>query len=421
MRELDNLGNIWRDIQERLSPEERRDLERTLTAATDAVAFLETKYIDALRDREVVHSLLEKTSADLVRRYQTTFEYSGTAMMVLERDGRISLANSHAKRMLGYSAEEIGSSPRIFQFTDASLEEKIRLFLQKTNPAGDSPSLQLEGQVTRSNGEMVSVTGTLGRFPETGQCILSLLDISERRYAEEALALANKKLNLLNSVTRHDVNNKLLTLEGYLQLASGNPDTPPAVRTFLKKSLDSTSHIEELIAFTRYYQDLGMRHPDWHNATEEILGAAAHISHEGVVVRADLGGLLIYTDPLIQKVFYNLIDNALRHGEHVTEISFTLIHEQNGFVIICTDNGTGIPADEKERVFERGVGKNTGLGLFLIREILSITGITIRETGTFGKGCRFEIQIPQKVGRIAEKDSGEGSSLQGSPHTTGKK
>jgi len=50
--------------------------------------------------------------------------------------------------------------------------------------------------------------------------------------------------------------------------------------------------------------------------------------------------------------------------------------------------------DMKERIFRKGVGKNTGLGLFLTREILDITGLSITETGNEGEGARFEIAIP---------------------------
>ena len=64
-------------------------------------------------------------------------------------------------------------------------------------------------------------------------------------------------------------------------------------------------------------------------------------------------------------------------------------------IIIFEDNGTGIPDEEKELIFERGFGKNTGLGLFLAREILSITGMTIRENGVYRKGARFEIQVKE--------------------------
>jgi signal transduction histidine kinase len=75
--------------------------------------------------------------------------------------------------------------------------------------------------------------------------------------------------------------------------------------------------------------------------------------------------------------------------------------EREGYgVVIVEDNGAGIPVSMKERIFEHGVGSNTGLGLFLVREILDITGISISETGTEGNGARFEINVPKGSYRI---------------------
>lgn len=68
-------------------------------------------------------------------------------------------------------------------------------------------------------------------------------------------------------------------------------------------------------------------------------------------------------------------------------------------VITCEDNGSGVPVDEKDRIFEKGFGRNTGFGLFISREVLGITGITIRETGEPGKGARFEIVVPKGAWR----------------------
>jgi signal transduction histidine kinase len=65
-----------------------------------------------------------------------------------------------------------------------------------------------------------------------------------------------------------------------------------------------------------------------------------------------------------------------------------------GIVLFWEDNGTGIPASEKEQIFERGYGTDTGSGLFLVREILGITRIAIKETSEPGKGARFEIIVP---------------------------
>ena len=75
-------------------------------------------------------------------------------------------------------------------------------------------------------------------------------------------------------------------------------------------------------------------------------------------------------------------------------------------MIICEDDGSGIPLDEKERIFERGFGRNTGFGLFLSREILAIAGIEIRETGRPGEGARFELRVPPGEYRFVPGPSG---------------
>ena len=70
--------------------------------------------------------------------------------------------------------------------------------------------------------------------------------------------------------------------------------------------------------------------------------------------------------------------------------------------MICEDDGVGIETGIKEKIFERGFGNNTGLGLFLTREILMITGITIRETGEPGSGARFIISLPKGTYRFPD-------------------
>ena len=67
----------------------------------------------------------------------------------------------------------------------------------------------------------------------------------------------------------------------------------------------------------------------------------------------------------------------------------------DGLLIICEDNGVGVPPQDKTKIFAKGFGRDSGLGLFLIREILSITKISIQETGDYGKGARFEMLIPK--------------------------
>lgn len=111
------------------------------------------------------------------------------------------------------------------------------------------------------------------------------------------------------------------------------------------------------------------------------------------------GDYEVYADPMFSQVFSNLLDNSLRHGERVTRIMLTTHLEEDSLIIRWEDNGAGIPFDQKEQIFERGFGKNNGFGLFLVREVLQITGMSIRETGNFGSGAVFEIIVPKGVYR----------------------
>ena len=70
-------------------------------------------------------------------------------------------------------------------------------------------------------------------------------------------------------------------------------------------------------------------------------------------------------------------------------------------ILIIEDDGIGIPEEDKDKIFTRGFGKNTGYGLFLVREILLITGITIKKTGQPGKGARFEMTVPKGAWRFS--------------------
>jgi PAS domain S-box-containing protein len=224
----------------------------------------------------------------------------------------------------------------------------------------------------------------------------TLEDITERRIAEQAVQETNHKLNLLNSMTRHDVANQLTILQGYAQIAAIKKGDP-VIADYLAKIITAADTIARQIEFTRMYQELGVKSPAWITLGEVI----AHVeSRVPVTFSGTCRGIEIFADPMLERVFFNLVDNAIRHGGRVREITVRCEREPDGILVIVEDNGTGVPAAEKERIFERGVGKNTGLGLFLVKEILSITGITIKETGVYGKGARFEISVPERMSRF---------------------
>ncbi|HZK29850.1 MAG TPA: PAS domain S-box protein [Methanoregula sp.] len=219
---------------------------------------------------------------------------------------------------------------------------------------------------------------------------------SELAHAKESLKEANRKLHLLSSITRHDVLNKITVLRGNIELIrsrSGNP----AIAGFLTKLDSAAIAIREQIEFTRIYQDLGSHEPRWHKLDMVIssLEVPPNIS-----LRQSLDHIEIYADPILEKVFYNFLDNSVMHGKKVTTITVSSREFPEGLVISWEDDGIGIPAEEKKKIFTRFFGKHTGLGLFLAHEICSVTGITLRERGEPGKGALFEMLVPKTAYRF---------------------
>ncbi|HVP96944.1 PAS domain S-box protein [Methanoregula sp.] len=227
---------------------------------------------------------------------------------------------------------------------------------------------------------------------EKGRMVASIVrDVSERKKSEDALRQANRQLTLMTSVTRHDINNKLAIILGYLAIFTTKTEDP-ALRDQLGKMEEATKAIQTQIAFTRVYQDIGSTAPHWHDPGVVISRLAIPAA---VTLTSGVFGFEIFADAMFERVFANLLDNSIRHGEHVTTITVRSEKTAEGLVLSWEDNGIGIPAAEKDKIFNRGFGKNTGLGLFLVREILSLTGITIRENGREGTGARFEILVPE--------------------------
>ena len=220
------------------------------------------------------------------------------------------------------------------------------------------------------------------------------LDITSIRRAEEALHKSNKKIHHLASVTRHDINNQLTVLRGYLTLLEKKQHDPTLNEYFLKVST-ATERISAMIRFTKEYEQIGVKDPVWQNCKELVDTTIKETPAGQVKMNNELpADAEVYADPLLAKVFYNLVDNAVRYGGKITALRFAIEEHVGEQIIVCEDDGDGILAEEKEKIFDRGFGKNTGLGLFLSRELLDITGITIRETGEPGRGARFEITVP---------------------------
>ncbi len=190
--------------------------------------------------------------------------------------------------------------------------------------------------------------------------------------------------------------NVVTSIRGYIHLL--NDFEEPAEKERISTTvIGLLKRIENLIHFSREYEQIGVHSPTWQNVADLI----EHIHASGIPVRCRIPkDLVLYADPMLDHVFANLYHNSVNHGGEVTEISCFMEDDEQGIRIIWEDNGTGIPLEEKDRIFILGYGKNSGFGLYFISEVLAMTGIRITETGEYGKGARFEISVPRAMYRF---------------------
>lgn len=332
-------------------------------------------------------------------KYRSIIENLPDMFYRTDMDGKILMISPAGARMAGYDSAEdmIGLDIASTLYAEPPERKKFLSTLAR-NGAVTAYPLSFRDR----SGRRFHVSASSHYFRDESGKIIGIEgivhDISYIRQTEEALREANRKLNLLNNITRHDVVNQITVLTGYIQLARIK-NSDPVIGDFLAKIDTVSATIARQVEFSRTYQELGEHAPDWFTLDDVL----KRTKPRDILFSTSCTGIEIYADPMLEKVFANLFGNSVMHGEQVTRIAVTCGQAGEDLVIAVEDNGIGIPLDQKQKIFRKGFGKNTGFGLFLAREILAITGIMIHETGVHGKGARFEITIPKQGYRPARR------------------
>ena len=340
--------------------------------------------------------------------YRSTVDNLPQAIYVVTPDLRFELLNTAAQewaRRLGADGECV----RGRLLTDALYFLKPYMIEDYRRVVETKKPYKREEEVRNGDSVLYAETQKIPLMMDGGVVgILTIVrDIGEERRLRNGLTEINAKLNLLSSITRHDLLNQITAMALYLEFiqdAVAEGDYAEAVDELgrMTKSLETA---EQIISFTREYQDLGVQAPRWQNLGRVVGSVTAMHDHTGISVVSDIEGIEVFADPMLNKIFINFLGNVLMHAGGATTVRISFDEEANGGGrIIVEDDGQGVPADMKERIFEKGYGKNTGFGLFLTKEILAITRIGIAEAGVEGEGARFEITVPAGSWRHAGEE-----------------
>ena len=340
-----------------------------------------TKRHDAL-------AVLEMTS----RKYSTLFQHLGDPVFVTDLNGSILDVNDAAVGHLGCSRDEL-LKMTISSFTTPQFAMttpvRVRNLLRQSHAVYDSEHVRKDGSVVpvRISSRVVDFDGE--------QAILSTVrDVSHTKKTQADLQMAQKKLDLLGRITRHDIRNHVAVLSANLFLIEDSLKDP-AMKKYLEAARGAYMRIVTQLDFAGQYQKTGTLEPTWVNLNEAMARAMLSVDLGAVLVEEDLDGLELFVDPMFEMVFHNLIINSLKHGHHVKTIAISHEFLEDSLIVVYEDDGIGIDHDVKNRLFELGGARAGGMGMFLVKEILGMTDISILENGEPGKGARFEMIVPK--------------------------
>ncbi|MDO9549779.1 MAG: PAS domain S-box protein, partial [Methanoregula sp.] len=280
-----------------------------------------TGAIETLRDvthLKKIQRALKESNAYL----DTVINTLADPLFIKDRNHRFFKLNNSFCQFSGHTREELlgKTDYDFFRKEEADIfREKDELVFQtgKENENEESVTDAL------GNSHTVITKKTLYTNATGEEFIVGIIrDISDRKKTEQALQQALKKLNMLSSITRHDILNQIMGLRLFLELTRDR-ETDPEIIEFLMKGDLAADTIRRQIEFTRYYQDLGVQVPVWYDVAEIFLSAISQLPLGEIRVDVQVSGLEVYADPLIEKVFYNLMENTLRHGDHVTTVGLS--------------------------------------------------------------------------------------------------
>lgn len=230
-------------------------------------------------------------------------------------------------------------------------------------------------------------------------------DITQLKKTEARLEMVNGKLRVVGKLTRHDVGNKLMIIIYSTYLLKKRFSTDPEIAKYLQNIDTAAAMANRIFDFSRYYEKIGAEEQaniNIKNCFQEALALFPNIGKIEVINETE--GLIVIADSLLQQLFYNLIDNTIKHGKTVTEIKLHYQTQPQNVTLYYEDNGVGVQDENKYNIFSEGftTSDGAGLGLSMIKKMMEVYNWTIKETGTPGKGVRFEITIPIATMKLAD-------------------
>jgi signal transduction histidine kinase len=221
---------------------------------------------------------------------------------------------------------------------------------------------------------------------------------SYRKENSDRIEMMNEKLRVVGRLTRHDARNKLQAVNGWAYFLKKKHADEADVVEGMGKIEQAVKDVGAIFEFSKMYEQIGVEELTYVNVEAEVDEAAALFPGLTTKVVNDCHGLILLADSFLRQLFFNFIDNTRKYGKKTTTIRvYCERAEQDSLKLVYEDDGVGISAENKSKLFSESfsTGGSTGFGLFLTKKMMDVYGWTITEEGEPGKGAKFTLTIPK--------------------------
>jgi signal transduction histidine kinase len=319
--------------------------------------------------------------------------------MVFERSGdELSLAyfNGEARTMLGEHADEfLGRLPR--EVLPSMQEGSAERLLLHPEDGGDGMDYH-----DQRSGEQYQMWA----LPlDEDHVAVFFLNVTDIKYLDHRLLLANNKLTMLARLATHDVRNKATAVSANLEML-GLKLEDEGVRKYADRAKKGVGEIVEITDRLRNYLAIGSGSLGWVDLQEAAMEAIGHMDQTeahlpAVEVDGEVGRYQVQADELLPTLLYNMLSNSVKHGGGVTVVRLGAERREGELWLTYEDDGKGIPEELRGCLFDFALdGGRRGHGLNFIKETLNMYGISIELDGSFHRGARFILRVPNGQYRL---------------------
>lgn len=346
-------------------------------------------------------------------------EAVGQALIATDMKRIIRYWNKAAKNLFGFSAEEaLGKTIDELlpsEFCQDQLDKLSERLISGESWFGETDIVNHDGNlvsvivthnpVLNKDGKFIGAISVYTDISDQKNMELELKSyVEEYAIAEDKIQKLNEKLRVVGSLTRHDVRNKLGVLDGYVYMLKKKFSKNQEALKYITKMDEASKQLLAILESEKVYEQIGSEELTYVSVERLFLDASGWVSDfKGIKIECKCNGLEVLADSLLRQLLYNLMDNTLKYGEKTSLIKLYSKKDGDSIQLIFEDNGVGMTDEVRSHLFEKGFGKGTGLGLYMIKRIIEAYGWSIEENGKLGIGAKFTMKIPENRFRLKEK------------------